>query len=453
MDSLTLTNRTVFQHFFERKDRPVMTQLEADDLLDLSGQITPQSFKAGFARRFRAVISQETYQRLMIDETKRLYQRFLKGWLRDVASRLITLRSDPTSPSSSASLSSIQQDPLVLQAELEQALTRTREMEVVSKKTAAATLRPASHLIACHKDDKERDIGVFKSLSGSQMAGELASYLLGLYCGIDVFHTVVPGYVWINEGTQNFRSTGIYSEFHDETFTAYELSCAKSEGFEALKRIPATTVQAICLMHMLRGSEDAHLGNTLIRLVKHPASGESVVTRIFEIDGEHIMSSSERDSARSPGKEIASMRIWWLGLPQAAAPLDEGLLQLILGWSSQKLSELHDTMKLYSRERVAAQIWRLEKMRNMAREALRYERPLSARDIFFELIHKHPTLGLLYKSSEDDIWIYNQVGRISRDEIPEDSSRTPSPRLKRDEMSKTPMLFLPEELLALEKTA
>jgi hypothetical protein len=257
------------------------------------------------------------------------------------------------------------------------------------------------------------------------MAGELASYLIGLFCGVDVFHTIVPSYVWLQDGASKSRSIGIFSSYHENTHTAFELSCAKSEGFKALKQIPTSYVQAICLMHMLRGSEDAHMSNTLIQIVKDPLTAEPTVIKIYEIDGEHIMSSSHLHSDRNTSnKEVASMRIWWLGLPQAAEPLTEPMLHLILSWSRDKLYELHAIMNFYSEEKIAAQIWRLEKMKTMAKEALLYKRPINARDLFFELIHRHPTLGLLSHASDDDVWIYNQVGFVSADELIPDFTET-----------------------------
>lgn len=449
MNSIDTTNQMVFKRFFAQKELHIMTELSQEDLRELSQQITPRSLKASFAHRFRAILKTDTYAHLMIDETKRVYQRFLKGWIKEVATTLIETRKDPKSPTAGLShLSTIQQDPLLLQAQLDSTLDGARSMELSSKKTAFSTLKPATHLMAYQEDEHKTKVGAFKSLSGAQMAGELASYLIGLYCGIDVFHTVVPGYVWLNEASHAQKTTGIYSRFHDGAHTAFELSCSKSEGFEALKKIPKNCVQAICLMHMLRGSEDAHLGNTLVNLSKKPDSGETVITRIYEIDGEHIMSSSGKNSERAAlGKEIASMRIWWLGLPQAAEPLEEELLRLIIGWSRDKLYELHTQMQLYSREKIDAQMWRLGQMKTMATEALLHHKTITARDLFFELVHKHPTLGLLSEASDDDVWIYNQVGKLSSDEVPLSSSRKESPR-----HDPGPMLFSADEMLTL-KTA
>lgn len=423
MSAIDITNKTVFEQFFTTQSAGAMASIKDSDLTTLSSRISPSSFKALTAQRFRYIIDSQTYQSLMIKETSRLFNRFLKNWLFRATERLIDMRQRDPELCSALVLSPLKKDSHLLLAELNQTFEQSREMELCSKKRAFLPVKTTSHFIAFKKDQKTTAIkGVFKALSRTQMAGELASYLIGLFCGVDVFHAVVPSYVWVQDGVSKSRNAGVFSTYHENTHTAFELSCSKSEGFEALKHIPTTYVQAICLMHMLRGSEDAHMNNTLIQTVKDPVTTEPTVVKIYEIDGEHIMSSSHLHSDRtSSNKEVASMRIWWLGLPQAAEPLNDSMLQLILSWSRDKLYELHALMNFYSEEKIEAQIWRLEKMKTMAKEALLHKRaPINARDLFFELIHHHPTLGLLSHTSDDDVWIYNQVGFLSSDEISTD---------------------------------
>lgn len=420
MSAIDSTNRAVFEQFFARREPGAMANVNEQDFIALSKQITPTSTLASLARRFRLIVKKETYDKLIVEETKRIFHRFLKDRFQKLVIKQLEERNSSNHKESFLpALSSLRQDPTVTRLELKQIFGLSKEMELASKQIAFVPSKSSTHpLVISQSITSHEPAGVFKVLSGQQMAGELSSYLIGLYCGIDAFHTVVPSYVWLKDSKGTHRAQGVFSQYHENTHTAFELSCAKSESFEALKKIPSVCVQAICLMHMLRGSEDAHMGNTLVRLIKDPATGELCVSRIYEIDGEHIMSSSKTESDHvSERKQMASMRIWWLGLPQAAEPLDNSVLKLILSWSAAKLRDLHQQMNLYPEAKISAQLWRLEKMKTMAREALFNKRPINVRDLFFELIHRHPTLGLLSKTSDDDVWIYNQLGGVSADEI------------------------------------
>lgn len=415
-------NKAIFETYMLRHGGGMASLLEMSDadLRALSSQITPQSSRACLARRFRRLVGNDHADHMLILETKRLFSRFLKNWVEVTTNRTFELRQTMTTKATLPL--ELRLDEAVLKGELDRSFAQSRQAEILAKKTS---LRPEVKLLTTERNPHMHPIayvrenkvvkGVFKPLSGRQMAGELASYLLSIFCGVDFFHCVVPSYCWVEEGRGKTRSFGIFSCFHEGYRTAYDLYCTHSKSLKPLEDLPDEYVQGICLMHMLRGSEDAHMKNTLVQTVIDPTTGVETVVRIQEIDGEDIMSLSGASSDRFGPKDVASMRIWWMGLPQAEKPLNEKMRNLISTWTCEKLFALHAIMGLFPKEKIDAQIWRLEQIKRLAQDSA--STPISVRHIFDVLINNHHTLGLLKSRFTDPLQVYTRVGSISVGEV------------------------------------
>lgn len=378
---------------------------------DLSNQIEPQSIKPKLTRRFSRILSERSLRGLFIKETRRLFAKFLQDWAKVTASWIIEKRSASSEPVVSSRLRA---EAHVLKARLAQTEKYAQKTKKISKKHPLKTYSENTYKTRISPTESSE----FKPLSGLQMANELGSYFLSLFCGVDFFHCIIPAYCWISGsseraiGALNMHHAGVTSAFH-----AWSDKDSKMMG--AISRLDDEYVQGICLMHMLRGSQDANMKNTLFRFTNDPRSSNLVVSEIVEVNGENIMSKGKESSELYPDKSVASMRIWWLGLPGAGRPLTHNMLLLVLSWTQIKLLEFHNKIGLFSPELISHQVARLIKMQDMAREALSNpDQNLTAREMFKCLVHNHPTLDILTNRYPEDMpAAYDLIGSVAFNDI------------------------------------
>ena len=180
------------------------------------------------------------------------------------------------------------------------------------------------------------------------------------------------------------------------------------------------------LLHIILGSEDANLGNTLF--VRNQKDEK---TRLYSVDLERIMPEDNYNVTKrmlirnGPGEEqpiierciknVFPMRIWLLGLPQADVPFSKATMKKMLRTlDSKRLIAYHHRKKLFTSEAVTAQLDRVQCIRNAFETACKQTKiTLTPKALFDMFAKQHPSYAFLkniLKSS--DFFTYLTLGYI-----------------------------------------
>lgn len=266
--------------------------------------------------------------------------------------------------------------------------------------------------------------GVFKGLETKEIAGEIGGYLIGLISGLNFAPAVVPAVCSVRQAqNQQKKTAGTFTAYCHESYSVDSiLKLNKTIHRGALESISKQTLDYLCLYHFIMGSEDAHMGNSLVRFKPKnnlAGSSEIEVADIQEVDHEAIMPppGSQTQRLRSLG-DMCTMRIWWLGLQKAATPFTKESLQYLLQIESSDFYCLSDKFRIFSKERINGLIARITTMKQVAYLELRKKNiKLTPQQLFAELTNNHPSIALACEVYSDPVEAYNQIGAQSVDQL------------------------------------
>lgn len=288
-----------------------------------------------------------------------------------------------------------------------------------------------THYILHHRG---HNYGVFKPLTPKEMAGEIGACFIGALSKLNFSRPAIPISCYVRNQHRKELAQGIFTAYEHHVESAAQLleKRGPKEGRALLEGIKKETLDALCIFHLLRGSRDAHLGNTLLHLKNKsgPRSAqeslvELEVHQVHEIDNEAIMAPANRynEEFQQIG-DIAPLRIWWLGLEQAARPFSKAALLHLLSLKVEDFRCLNEQLRIFSKERVNGLITRLTTMQQLARKELQKKAiALTPRELFSHLSYQHPTIELCLKLYPDPLDAYEQIGAKPKEELHKEALR------------------------------
>lgn len=415
-------NSAVLHAAFSVAEGKSLDAWKNDDWVAVRKRIHPESKKANFVHSFRRLLSFGLVDRTLEKESARIFNEYQATKFQRIAKNLKERFSKK-----SAYILSLKPD----RSDISYRIDQTFKMSLVAKKQSKkVALRPIVER-SLHSvyvvSKKNLPYGVFKKTNHKESSGEIGAYFISILCQLNFTRPAVPSYCWTTHHGHREREDGIFTLYEADTINAQQLY--HEIGPTIFNTIPKASIHALCVMHMLRGSEDARMANTLLRLKASDGlmDGSMEVAEVCEIDNEHIMASFDRSNQRLKSMgNIAPLRIWWMGLKQAELPFDSEMLKHILSLHAEDFTCLYEDLHLFSQKRVNALISRLTFMQEMARIELKKEKiELSPREMFHRLCFDHCTIELASRLYKDAIFLYENVGFISEEELSSDSSRSP----------------------------
>lgn len=306
---------------------------------------------------------------------------------------------------------------------------RSKAAALQSKKQALTPLKnnPTSKEYVVQRNGEQ--YGIFKRLNPKEMAGEIGACFIGALSRLNFSQPAIPTSCYVRIGKKKERREGIFTSYEESVQGAQELLSAQGKnGRQILESIAKDRLDALIIFHLLRGSQNAHIGNTMLSLKRKDGlftgKEEYVIDQIQEVDNESIMAPSMRSSELfSEHGEVAPLRIWWLGLSKAGEPFSKKALLHLLSLQVEEFRCLSEKLHIFSEDRVNGLITRLTTMQNIARKELKKKAPsLTPRDLYRELCYQHPTIELASLLYDDPIDAYAMIGYKSKQEIEEEAA-------------------------------
>ncbi|MDB2613563.1 hypothetical protein N9Y92_00200 [Chlamydiales bacterium] len=166
-------------------------------------------------------------------------------------------------------------------------------------------------------------------------------------------------------------------------------------GGEKILKANKSMVQRAAIAAILYGQGAAHLGNWLFTV------NDERVDQVYLIDQEesmmpinrlskewHLSGFKEEDQDKAK-ENLTTGRNWLLGWPQNKQPIDQELLEELSDYSiKEKLERYHqeyETKNLFGRVTIDAQFERLEVIQSLAKKALQTNKPLTPREIYYQI--------------------------------------------------------------------
>ncbi|GEM_PF-1829703 len=208
--------------------------------------------------------------------------------------------------------------------------------------------------------------------------------------------------------------------------TLYAQICSPSQHAEAkntLQKISLPSFQENFLLHLILGSQDANLQNTLFEYDDH-----NDVVVLHSIDHERIMPEDNYNitkkipmiNGKNPAvekdiKNVFPIRLWLAGLPQANAPFTREIIEKTLAsLNPERLLAYHRQKNLFSPAAVGAQLDRILLIKNMFKEEIKKSQmTLTPKELFLKFINNHPTYLFLKNELQlSDLHLFSIFGQV-----------------------------------------
>ena len=198
---------------------------------------------------------------------------------------------------------------------------------------------------------------------------------------------------------------------------------------QLIKNIDIPSFQENFLLHLMLGSKDCNVGNTLF-VTEQDEQGQDVV-KLYSVDHEDIMPEDNYNITKqipliydtahpTPTPQnvenVFPMKIWLAGLPQADVPFTKEVMRKALQTlDPQRILAYHHHKKLFSPKAVGAQLDRVNLIREVFKAELAKPEPsLTPKALYLKFIDNHPSYAYL-KKFLPDFSVYQLLGMVPSD--------------------------------------
>jgi hypothetical protein len=215
--------------------------------------------------------------------------------------------------------------------------------------------------------------------------------------------------------------------FFQELMGGIDAKLAESRAL--LDSIDQFSFEQHFLLHLLLGSQDANISNTLFT-TENLADGTQK-TALHSIDHERIMPDDNYNitkkipiqNGQPPAVEreienVFPIRLWLAGLPHAIIPFSKlTILKTLRCFDSNRLLAYHQQKKLFSPAAVGAQIERIQLIRAAFEAELKKPTiTLTPRALFLKFVSNHPSYDFLKNRMDlSDFSTFSLLGQVPED--------------------------------------